>query len=132
MKTLGLAGTALALGKTSLAAPAKGREKVEFFGMLVDTSRCIGCQSCELACAEAHGHPEPEDAPEAGLIRKMSENRRTVVNLHETSYGEVYSKEQCMHCNEPACDAACLTKAMHKTLEGPVIWRGNKCMGCRY
>ena len=37
-----------------------------------------------------------------------------------------------MHCNEPACAAACLTQAMHKTSEGPVIWREDKCMGCRY
>jgi formate dehydrogenase iron-sulfur subunit len=37
-----------------------------------------------------------------------------------------------MHCNEPACTAACLTQAMHKTKEGPVIWNGEKCMGCRY
>jgi Fe-S-cluster-containing dehydrogenase component len=37
-----------------------------------------------------------------------------------------------MHCNDPACVAACLTKAMYKTKEGPVVWRGNKCMGCRY
>jgi Fe-S-cluster-containing dehydrogenase component len=37
-----------------------------------------------------------------------------------------------MHCNEPACVAACLTQAMYKTKEGPVIWRADKCMGCRY
>lgn len=37
-----------------------------------------------------------------------------------------------MHCNQPACASACLTKAMLKTKEGPVIWRGQKCMGCRY
>jgi len=37
-----------------------------------------------------------------------------------------------MHCSQPACTAACLTKAMLKTKEGPVIWRANKCMGCRF
>jgi Fe-S-cluster-containing dehydrogenase component len=37
-----------------------------------------------------------------------------------------------MHCNQPACASACLTQAMHKTVEGPVIWREDKCMGCRY
>jgi Fe-S-cluster-containing dehydrogenase component len=37
-----------------------------------------------------------------------------------------------MHCAQPACVAACLTKAMKKTEEGPVIWRADKCMGCRY
>jgi len=52
--------------------------------------------------------------------------------MYATSKGEVPVKKQCMHCNEPACAAACLTQAMHKTKEGPVIWRGDKCMGCRY
>jgi Fe-S-cluster-containing dehydrogenase component len=37
-----------------------------------------------------------------------------------------------MHCNQPACGSACLTQAMTKTEEGPVIWRADKCMGCRY
>ena len=54
------------------------------------------------------------------------------MNEYKTSKGTVYAKMQCMHCNEPACGAACLTQAMTKTKEGPVIWRGDKCMGCRY
>jgi Fe-S-cluster-containing dehydrogenase component len=37
-----------------------------------------------------------------------------------------------MHCNQPACDAACLTEAMKKMEKGPVVWRENKCMGCRF
>ncbi|MCU0639890.1 MAG: 4Fe-4S dicluster domain-containing protein, partial [Candidatus Krumholzibacteria bacterium] len=57
---------------------------------------------------------------------------RTVVNEYNTSKGPQYMKVQCMHCNEPACVAACLTQAMYKTEDGPVIWRGEKCMGCRY
>ena len=37
-----------------------------------------------------------------------------------------------MHCNQPACATACPTKALVKTEEGPVIWRKDKCMGCRF
>lgn len=131
MQTLGLAGATLALGKPALAANSKG-DPVEFAGFLIDGTRCVGCQACEFACAESHGLPEPEDWPEAGKIRKTSENCRTVVNAHATDAGEIYLKEACMHCNDPACVAACLTQAMYKTKEGPVIWRGDKCMGCRY
>jgi formate dehydrogenase iron-sulfur subunit len=69
---------------------------------------------------------------EVGVIRKTDEKHRTVVNAFSTSKGEAYLKKQCMHCNEPACTAACLTQAMYKTKEGAVIWRGDKCMGCRY
>ncbi len=130
-RVLGVTGMSLALGKESIAKPEQP-EDIEFFGVLYDSTRCIGCQTCEFACAEANGLPEPEDYPEVGIIRKTNENRRTVVNAYETSKGEVYVKRQCMHCNQPACTAACLTKAMNKHAEGPVTWDGNKCMGCRY
>jgi Fe-S-cluster-containing dehydrogenase component len=43
----------------------------------------------------------------------------------------MYKRKTCNHCNNPACASACLTKAMLKTEEGPVIWREEKCMGCR-
>jgi len=128
---LGISSLTLAVGKKSVANP-NNSSKVDFKGILYDSTRCIGCQSCEISCAETHNLPEPNDSPEVGVTRKLTETQRCVVNCFDTSKGEVYVKKQCMHCNEPACDAACLTKAMHKTVEGPVIWRGDKCMGCRY
>jgi len=131
-KIMGLTGMTLAVGKETKAAPPDEEKQVEFFGVLYDSTRCAGCQSCEFACAEANGLPEPQDAPEPGIIRSTDETRRTVINVYETSKGQVYVKRQCMHCNQPACASACLTNAMHKTEEGPVTWRGNKCMGCRY
>jgi formate dehydrogenase iron-sulfur subunit len=130
-KVLGLTGVTLAVGKHANAAEA-GESEVEFQGMLYDSTRCIGCQSCESACAEANGLPAPKDSPEPGVVRKLDETRRSVINIYNTSKGEVFVKKQCMHCNQPACTSACLTNAMHKTKEGPVIWRGDKCMGCRY
>ncbi len=130
-KVLGVTGAGLALGKQAQAEPA-GEEVTEFKAILYDSTRCVGCQSCEFSCAEVHNLPEPEDFPEVGVLRKTNEKRRTVVNAYDTSKGEVYVKRQCMHCNQPACGAACLTQAMLKTKEGPVIWRENKCMGCRY
>ena len=51
------------------------------------------------------------------------------MNRYETEKGEVFVKKQCMHCWQPACAAACLTNAMHKTKEGPVIWRSDKVHG---
>ncbi len=131
MKTLGLAGATLALGKP-VGKAADKKPTTEFYGLLYDSTRCIGCQSCEFACAEAHNLPEPQDSPDPKVVRKLDETRRTVVNMYDTSESEICIKEQCMHCNEPACVAACLTQAMYKTKEGPVIWRGDKCMGCRY
>ena len=133
LRVAGLAGASLTMGKILKASPRKGN-KTEFVGVLYDSTRCVGCQSCEIACAEEHKLPEPDpnDYPTTKEVRKANENRRSVINAYETSKGERYIKNQCMHCNQPACASACLTQAMHKTEEGPVIWRDNKCMGCRY
>ncbi len=130
-KTAGVIGVSLAVGSTLGAASPESGE-IEFRGILYDSSRCVGCQECEKACAAAHELPEPQDEVKAGVLRKTSETQRCVVNNYNTSKGEVFIRKQCMHCNEPACAAACLTQAMYKTKEGPVIWREEKCMGCRY
>ncbi len=130
-RVLGVTGATLAIGKDVKATQDSGDE-IEFNAILYDSTRCVGCQTCEYSCSEANNLPEPVGSPEIGVIRKTDETRRTVVNVYDTSKGEVYVKRQCMHCNQPACAAACLTQAMHKTKEGPVIWRGEKCMGCRY
>jgi Fe-S-cluster-containing dehydrogenase component len=85
-------------------------------------------------CAETNGLPEPDTDDESVLdeVRTTSETQWTVVNRYDTDVGEVFRKEQCMHCSQPACASACLTRAMLKTEEGPVIWREDKCMGCRF
>ena len=105
----------------------------EFVGVLVDTTRCVGCRSCEAACAEAHQLPVPDidDSSAFDKERKMTVSQLTVVNRYNTDKGEVFVKRQCMHCNQPGCTAACLVKAMQKRKEGPVTWDTN-CMGCRY
>jgi Fe-S-cluster-containing dehydrogenase component len=133
LRIAGLAGASLTMGKILKASPQKSN-KAEFVGVLYDSTRCVGCQECEIVCAKEHGLPEPdpEDYPTTKEVRKANEKRRSVINAYETSKGELYIKNQCMHCNQPACASACLTQAMHKTEEGPVIWRDNKCMGCRY
>jgi formate dehydrogenase iron-sulfur subunit len=133
-RALGMTGLVLGTGKKLNAVPDK-IDDTEFYGILYDSTRCVGCQSCEMACALAHGLPEPdpEDYPVPGVLRKTNENRRTVINAYENeTLGEIYVKSQCMHCNQPACASACLTQAMHKTRSGPVVWRDKKCMGCRY
>ncbi|MCU0362459.1 MAG: 4Fe-4S dicluster domain-containing protein [Bacteroidales bacterium] len=131
LKVAGVSGVALAAG-TRLGGARTPAEKTEFFGILYDSTRCAGCQTCETSCAEANSLPAPTETITAGVVRKTDEKHRTVVNAFSAESGEVYLKKQCMHCNEPACTAACLTQAMYKTKEGPVIWRADKCMGCRY
>ena len=135
LKTVGVAGSATLLGDSADAA--QGSASTEFMSVLVDTTRCIGCRGCEEACAEANGLPVPdiysadsEDVFEQS--RTPSVTQFSVVNRFDGQEEDIFVKQQCMHCNQPACAAACLTKAMLKTESGPVIWREDKCMGCRF
>jgi formate dehydrogenase iron-sulfur subunit len=107
--------------------------KQEFMGVLVDTTRCVGCRSCELACAEAHNMPIPDIGNTSVFekVRPTSETQWTLVNRYKTDKGEIFAKKQCMHCNQPACVSACLVKAMEKRKNGAVTWDTN-CMGCRF
>ena len=110
------------------------KENREFVGVLVDTTRCIGCRSCEVSCSVTHDNfvPDIQNDRAQESVRDTSEKQFTVVNRFKTEKGEVFVKKQCMHCWQPACVAACLVNAMVKTKDGPVTWDGDKCMGCRY
>ncbi len=129
IKTIGVVGASV-LPARSL----RSEEMVEFKGILVDTTRCVGCQNCSVVCAESHGLPEPnlDEMFEINGNRPTTPEQWTTVSRFEVGGEEIYVKKQCMHCNQPACAAACPTKALLKTEEGPVIWRGDKCMGCRF
>ena len=71
---------------------------------------CCGCRSCAAACAYGHhlqselGHGELKNAN---------------LPLH------------CMHCEQPACAAACPNEAMKKCEDGTVQRSQFKCVACR-
>ena len=135
LKLIGAAGIASVAGNSSARAAENSAESEDTCGILMDLTACIGCRTCEQACASFHDRPVPKDidTPLAALPkRQTSPAQWTVMNTYQTSRGPVSIKRQCMHCNTPACAAACLTKALLKTKEGPVIWRQDKCIGCRY
>jgi formate dehydrogenase iron-sulfur subunit len=89
--------------------------------LLIDITKCIGCQTCGSACKEAHGTPgDPEPQLSATALTAVSEMDGKFV------------RKQCMHCEEPACASACLVGAIKKTEAGPVVYDKSKCVGCRY
>jgi Fe-S-cluster-containing dehydrogenase component len=125
-------GTALASRRAEAARPAATHG--DDYAVLVDLTTCIGCRTCELACAEANGLPQPPEDLDLAATgpRTTSDTQFVAVSRYDTSKGEVFVRRQCMHCLAPACVSGCLTKAMTKAPTGPVVWDGDKCMGCRY
>jgi formate dehydrogenase beta subunit len=138
MDRRGFLKTSLVVGAAALSSNKTNaqdkRDPEEFVGILVDTTRCIGCRACEVACGEEHDLLVPDVLNDGALEkhRKTSVEQWTVVNKYETEKGDIFVKRQCMHCYQAACATACPTEAMLKTEQGPVTWNGNKCIGCRY
>ncbi len=135
-KVLGAAGGAAVVARPAGAQePGRGTTD-DPVGVLVDTTKCVGCRMCEFGCAHANGEANGLEKPsfDEPLTpeRTTNEKRWTVVQRHEVDGRAITVKRQCMHCLQPACASACLTKAMYHTPDGPVVWRSNKCMGCRY
>jgi formate dehydrogenase iron-sulfur subunit len=106
--------------------------------MLTDLTRCTGCRSCQVACKQWNGLPA-EITRQTGTYEnppRLSAKTWTWVQVREVEHdGKLvwsFARRQCMHCQEPACAAACIVGALRKTAEGPVVYDDYKCIGCRY
>lgn len=91
--------------------------------LLVDITKCVGCKACEQRCKEVHGFPQ--DPPATKL------NDTTFTFVDERAGGK-FVRRMCQHCNDPACASVCPVGAISKLPEGPVVYNGKKCIGCRY
>jgi formate dehydrogenase iron-sulfur subunit len=101
-------------------------------GVLIDLTRCTGCNSCALACKEVNSLPDADVVPQS-LDKEtytFVDTRRVVTGVGEAMTR--YVKRQCMHCLNAACVSACPAAAMHSSGQGPVVYRPNRCLGCRY
>ena len=138
LKGMGAGAVALATA-TSLAgqsaqagATDSTTDSEDAWGMLIDLTRCTGCQSCALACKEANARPHPQRVPISldSDAYSFVEERAVLNEMGDPE--KHYVKRQCMHCLHPACASACTVGALRKTAEGPVIYDSSKCIGCRY
>ena len=82
--------------------------------MLIDTTRCVGCRGCQVACKAWNGLKAERTAfSETGTNpRHLDANTYTRVLFREVSTLDggmkwVFVKRQCMHGLEPACVSAC-------------------------
>lgn len=98
---------------------------------LIDTTKCIGCKSCQTACKQANGLPT-DDRPVALSATTLTivDFRNISTNIQKPDIQPV--KKQCMHCEDPACVSACPVGALVKQANGCVTYDADICIGCRY
>jgi Fe-S-cluster-containing dehydrogenase component len=86
---------------------------LEFF---IDTSRCIGCRSCENACAECETHRG------VSMIHVDYLDRFATIATVATV---------CMHCENPTCAQVCPADAIKRSQDGVVQSAlKSRCVGC--
>jgi Fe-S-cluster-containing dehydrogenase component len=138
LRGLALAGAAAATGAApTLAEREKKLPPPRALGMLYDTTLCIGCKTCVVACKSANGMPPDDRFYGDGLYDApvdLNDRTKNVIKLYRDEVGrQSYMKAQCMHCIDPACAAACMLHSLQKDeVTGVVHYDPQYCVGCRY
>jgi formate dehydrogenase iron-sulfur subunit len=108
-------------------------------GFLVDTSRCIGCRSCQVACKQWNKLDADKTANQGTFEnpRDLTPALYNRIRFMETeSSGSVawqFINERCMHCGEAGCMKVCPSPgAIYRTKEGVVAYNKDKCISCKY
>jgi len=137
LRTFATAGAAAVAVEGTAQARVRPMAPADALGLLYDTSLCIGCKSCVVACREVNG-TKPETSNSPGGIwdtpMDLDGQTKTVIKLYKSPDGiqRSYFKAQCMHCVDPACTNACMLGALKKKEHGIVAYDPSLCVGCRY
>lgn len=98
------------------------------WGMAINKTRCIGCQTCAFACKMENNVP-------SGLRwnRVLTEGCDVEDGALGTypALSRAYLPIACQHCENPACEKVCPTRATYKDDKGRVLVDYDKCIGCR-
>jgi formate dehydrogenase iron-sulfur subunit len=136
---------------------AEGEERPRM-GFFTDTSVCIGCKACEVACKEWNMLPgSPLEWTGASYDNTMelgADNWRHVAFIEQEApvRGDgptagagamaggdsaagirwLMSSDVCKHCTSAACLEVCPTGALFRTEFGTVVVQDDVCNGCGY
>src|SRR5437660_12634863 len=130
-----------ATGTGTPAAPVSF-QRGQSVGFFTDTTLCIGCKACEVACKEWNQLPA-----ENGGIRELSgdsyDNTRRLDGIHwrHVRFIEQFKgpydgrwlmmSDVCKHCVQAGCLEVCPTGAIIRTEFDTVVIQSDVCNGCR-
>ena len=117
-------------------------------GFFTDTSVCIGCKACEVACKEWNLVPEDglvwtgdsyDNTSELGAntwrhvaFVEQNEPRQGTAEDKEDVLRWLMSSDVCKHCTHAACLDVCPTGSLFRTEFGTVVVQEDVCNGCGY
>ena len=139
-------------GAQDPAGDAGYEEHPQRVGFFTDTSLCIGCKACEVACKEWNQVPEDglnftgmsfdnTEGLSADSWRHVAfiEQRRPMAaqetNLErqpDEGFRWLMASDVCKHCTHAACLDVCPTGALFRTEFGTVVVQQDICNGCGY
>jgi formate dehydrogenase iron-sulfur subunit len=114
----------------------------EAMGFYTDTTVCIGCKACEVACKSWNQLP----AREGGQAEMSGDSYDNTMQLSGTTWRHVKFIEQfdgpyngrwlmmsdvCKHCVQAGCIEVCPTGAIIRTEFDTVVIQSDVCNGCR-
>ena len=100
------------------------------YGMAIDLSRCIGCNTCAVACKVSNNLPK-----DVWWNVVHTEGRDFADTSKGTYGGEMqlsWLPVNCMHCENAVCEEVCPTGATVKRDDGIVTVDEETCIGCKW
>jgi formate dehydrogenase iron-sulfur subunit len=111
----------------------------EQVGFFTDSSICIGCKACEVACKEWNGVPEDgldltgNSYDNTGSLGADSWRHVAFIEeKHNGGFQWLMNSDVCKHCKEAPCLEVCPTGAIFRTEYGTVVVQEDVCNGCGY
>ena len=132
--------------KTADGVETYGGEAQPRLGFFTDTSVCIGCKACEVACKEWNLVPEDGLAWTGHSYDNTSElNANTwrhvafveqqapdPIKRGKNDFRWLMESDVCKHCTHAGCLDVCPTGAIFRTEFGTVVIQDDVCNGCGY
>ena len=125
---------------TTLPAPGVRDAATGQVAKLIDTTKCIGCKACQVACMEWNDLRD-EIGTNVGVYDNpadLTDKSWTVMRFAEYDNPNgnlewLIRKDGCMHCEDPGCLKACPAPgAIVQYANGIVDFQEENCIGCGY